>query len=55
MRRVFRSDRIDKTTCFTLRCRSKLHHFAVGRVHQGKRVLIVVADLDVQSSTRTAP
>lgn len=43
-----RRDRVDKTGCFTLRHRSKLHHVAVGRAHQGKRVLILVADLDIR-------
>jgi transposase InsO family protein len=43
-----RRDRIDKTGCFTLRYRSKLHHVAVGRAHTGKRVLILVADLDIR-------
>ena len=43
-----RRDRIDKTGCFTLRYRSKLHHVGVGREHQGKRVLVLVADLDVR-------
>ena len=43
-----RRDRIDKTGCFTLRYRSKLHHVGVGREHKGKRVLILMADLDVR-------
>jgi transposase InsO family protein len=43
-----RRDRIDKTGCFTLRYRSKLHHVAVGRAHTGKRVLVLVADLDIR-------
>jgi len=43
-----RRDRIDKTGRFTLRYRSKLHHVGVGREHQGKRVLILMADLDVR-------
>jgi transposase InsO family protein len=43
-----RRDRVDKTGCFTLRHRSKLHHVAVGRAHKGKRVLILVADLDIR-------
>jgi hypothetical protein len=43
-----RRDRIDKTGCFTLRYRSKLHHVGVGRAHRGKRVLILVADLDIR-------
>ena len=43
-----RHDRIDKTGCFTLRYRSKLHHVGVGRAHKGKRVSILMADLDVR-------
>ena len=43
-----RHDRIDSTGCFTLRYRSGLHHVSVGRAHKGKRVLILVADLDVR-------
>ena len=43
-----RRDKVDKTGCFTLRYRSKLHHVAVGRAHKGKRVLILVADLDIR-------
>jgi transposase len=43
-----RRDRVDKTGCFTLRYRSKLHHIGVGRALRGKRVLILVADLDVR-------
>ena len=43
-----RRDRIDKTGRFTLRYRSKLHHVGVGREHRGKRVLVLVADLDVR-------
>jgi transposase InsO family protein len=43
-----RHDRIDSTGCFTLRHRSGFHHVSVGRGHKGKRVLILVADLDVR-------
>ena len=43
-----RRDRVDSTGYFTLRYRSKLHHFSVGREHKGKRVLILMADLDVR-------
>ena len=43
-----RRDRIDKTGCFTLRYRSRLHHVGVGRAHRDKRVLILVADLDIR-------
>jgi transposase InsO family protein len=43
-----RHDRVDKTGCVTLRYRSKLHHLGLGRAHAGKRVLILMADLDVR-------
>ena len=43
-----RRDRVDKTGCFTLRHRSKLHHVLVGRAHKGERVLVLVADLDIR-------
>ncbi len=43
-----RRDRVDQTGCFTLRHRSKLHHVAVGRAHKGRRVLVLVADLDIR-------
>ena len=43
-----RRDRVDRTGCFTLRYRSKLHHVAVGRAHKGERVLVLVADLDIR-------
>ncbi len=43
-----RHDRIDKTGSFTLRYRSGLDHISVGRAHKGKRVLVLVADLDVR-------
>ena len=43
-----RHDRIDASGCFTLRYRSKLHHVGVGRAHHGRRVLILMAELDVR-------
>ena len=43
-----RHDRIDDSGCFTLRYRSKLHHIGVGRAQRGRRVLILMADLDVR-------
>jgi transposase InsO family protein len=43
-----RRDVVDKTGCFTLRYRSRLHHVGVGRSHVGKRILILMADLDVR-------
>ena len=42
-------NRADSTGCFTLRYRSGFHHVSVGRVHKGKRVLILMADLDVRA------
>jgi len=43
-----RHDRIDTTGVVTLRHRSKLHHIGIGRGHKGKRVLLLVCDLDVR-------
>jgi hypothetical protein len=43
-----RHDVIDKSGCFTLRHRSKLHHVGVGRAHKDKRDLALMADLDVR-------
>lgn len=34
--------------CATLRYRSRLHHAGLGRAHRGKRVLILMAELDVR-------
>ena len=41
-------NRIDASGTFTLRYRSKLHHVSVGREHKCKRVLILMANLDVR-------
>jgi transposase-like protein len=35
----------------TLRYRSHLHHIGLGRVHKGRRVLVLVADRDVRVLT----
>ena len=43
-----RHDKVDKTGCVTLRYRAKLHHVGLGRAHAGRRVLILMADLDVR-------
>jgi transposase InsO family protein len=43
-----RRDRIDVTGTVTLRHRSRLHHIGVGRAHTGRRILMLVADLDVR-------
>ena len=46
-----RRDRIDKTGRVTLRYRSKLLHIGIGRTHAGRRVLLLVKDLDVRVIT----
>ena len=43
-----RHDKVDKTGCVSLRYRARLHHIGLGRAHAGKRVLILMADLDVR-------
>lgn len=46
-----RQDRVDKGGRVTLRYNSRLHHIGLGRAHKGKRVLILVADLQVRVVT----
>ncbi len=43
-----RHDVIDRTGTVTLRYGSRLHHIGIGRAHRDRRVLILVADLDVR-------
>ena len=43
-----RRDRIDKNGKVTLRHRTQLHHIGVGHAHKGKRVVLLVKDLDVR-------
>jgi hypothetical protein len=43
-----RRDRIDKNGKVTLRHRTRLHHIGVGRAHKGKRMVLLVDDLDVR-------
>jgi transposase InsO family protein len=43
-----RHDKIDTTGTVSLRHRSKLHHVGIGRAHKGKRVLLLVCDLDIR-------
>jgi transposase InsO family protein len=43
-----RKDKVDQTGRVTLRHDSRLHHIALGRAHKGRRVTILVADLDVR-------
>lgn len=46
-----RRDTVDYHGVITLRHRSKLHHIGVGRLHKGKRVLLLVDGLDVRVVT----
>jgi transposase InsO family protein len=43
-----RRDRVDKNGKLTLRHRTRLHHIGVGHAHSGKRVIMLVHDLDVR-------
>ena len=43
-----RKDRIDNNGKVTLRHRTRLHHIGVGHAHKGKRVIMLVDDLDVR-------
>ena len=47
-----RRDRIDKRGRVTLRHRTKLHHLGIGERHRGKRVIMLVKDLDVRVLSR---
>ncbi len=46
-----RRDRVDKIGRVTLRYDSRLHHIGLGRRYKGRRVLILVADLEVRVIT----
>ena len=43
-----RRDRIDTSGVITIRHNSRLHHIGIGRAHKGKRVIVLVADLDIR-------
>jgi transposase InsO family protein len=43
-----RQDRVGQTGKVTLRHESRLLHIAIGRAHAGRRVVLLVADLDVR-------
>jgi transposase InsO family protein len=43
-----RHDKVDKVGVFTLRHGTRLHHVGVGRAHCGRRVIVLVADLDIR-------
>jgi hypothetical protein len=43
-----RRDRIDKGGKLTLRHRTRLHHIGIGHAHKGKRVIMLIDQLDVR-------
>ncbi len=43
-----RRDRIDNNGKVTLRHQTRLHHIGIGHAHKGKRVILLVDDLDVR-------
>ena len=43
-----REDRVNKSGNVTLRYRSKLHHIGIGKDHIGKRVFMLIDDLDIR-------
>lgn len=43
-----RQDRVDKNGKLTLRHRTRLHHIGMGHAQKGKRVIMLVASLDVR-------
>ena len=46
-----RTDRIGQAGSVTLRLNGRLHHIGIGRIHYRTRVLILVQDLDIRTST----
>ena len=46
-----RHDRVDDTGCVTLRYRRRMHHVSLGRRYKGRRIIILIADLDVRVIT----
>ena len=47
-----RHDIIDKTGVVTIRYRSRLHHIAVGRDHTGKRIMMLIDELNIRILTQ---
>jgi transposase InsO family protein len=43
-----RHDRIDKTGAISLRRAGRMHHIGIGRTHAGRRVLLLINDLDIR-------
>ena len=46
-----RRDTVDTTGVVTLRHNSRLHHIGIGRPHRNKRVLLLIADLNIRVVT----
>jgi hypothetical protein len=46
-----RHDRVDDTSAVTLRYRQRQHHIGLGRRYRGRRVIILMADLDFRIIT----
>lgn len=47
-----RQDRVDKEGKLTLRHAGRLHHIGVGRDHRGKRIVMLIAGLEIRILTR---
>ena len=43
-----RHDKVDKSARFTLRHNGKLHHIGMGRKNIGKRLIVLIANLDIR-------
>lgn len=43
-----RRDRIDRNGKVTLRYRTRLHHIGLGKTHRGKRVIMLIDDVDIR-------
>ena len=43
-----RHDRVDKTGAISLRRAGRLHHISIGRAHAGRRVILLIDDLDIR-------
>jgi len=43
-----RYDRIDSTGAVSLRRAGRMHHISIGRAHKGRRVVLLIADLDIR-------
>jgi transposase InsO family protein len=43
-----RSDRIDRHGKVSLRYRTRMHHIGIGKAHKGKRVIMLIDDLDIR-------